>query len=146
MSQNSLSSLFGQLGQNRRAPEAAPPKSTATSGLEALGSVEGITKSAAQLFGLWLLYKAVPPIVGYFRDLKEDRDHTEAENDRARRDLVETKQREDKKDTAAIHKQIREEWADRERRKLPPRPKSVRGRWEGNVFIPSVDQPKGKKK
>lgn len=113
--------------------------------VDSMASVAGITKSAVPLLGMWLLYKAMPPIVDFFRGIKEDRDHAEEEADQARRDLVETKLREDKKDTAAIQKQIRDEWAEREKRKLPPRPKAVRGRWEGNVFVPSAEQPRGKK-
>lgn len=120
-------------------------KQISRSAVESLASVEGITKSAVPLLGMWLLYKAVPPIVDFFRGIKEGSDHTEAEYDQARRDLVETKLREDKKDTAAIEKQVRDEWAQRERRKLPPRPKAVRGRWEGNVFVPSSEQPRKKR-
>jgi hypothetical protein len=125
-------------------PMSQKPNASTTV-VNSLSSVEGITKSAVPLLGMWLLYKAVPPIVDFFRGIKEDRDHAEQEADQARRDLVETKLREDKKDTAAIQKQIRDEWADRERRKLPPSPRAVRGRWEGNVFVPSVEQPRKKR-
>lgn len=110
-----------------------------------LGSVEGISKSAVRLLGLWLIYKAVPPIVAYFRRASAKAEHTEQQRDQARRDFIDTQIQQDKKDTAAIEKDIRDDWKRREQRKLPPRPRAVRGRWEGNVFVPNAEQPRGKK-
>jgi hypothetical protein len=138
-------SFLSSLREKAPASEAPSPRSAGVSVVASLDSVAGISKAAAQLAAMYLLYKAVPPVVDFFRGVKEDHDHAEEEAAKARHDLVETKLRQDKKDTAVIHKQIREEWAERERRKLPPRPKAVRGRWEGNVFVPSAEQPRDKK-
>jgi hypothetical protein len=123
----------------------APQRGASETVIASLGSVEGISKSAVRLLGLWLLYKAVPPVVSYFRRTSAQAEHTEQQRDQARRDLIDTQIQQDKKDSAAIQKEIRDDWKRREQRKLPPRPRAVRGRWEGNVFVPNAEQPRGKK-
>ena len=55
---------------------------------------------------------------------------------KAFRDMQETLREQDEKDTADIRRQISDDWVERERSKVKLRPKSVRGHWEGNIFIP----------
>ena len=136
-----MSRAHAQFDEHVTAPQHAASETVVAS----LGSVEGISKSAVRLLGLWLLYKAVPPIVSYFRRTSAQAEHTEQQRDQARRDFIDTQIEQDKKDSAAIQKEIRDDWKRREQRKLPPRPRAVRGRWEGNVFVPNAEQPRGKK-
>jgi hypothetical protein len=121
------------------APQSPPP-------LAALQSAEGLTKSVTALAGMYLVYRLASAVSEYVRDTKADNDEAERRRDRARKNFVETQIEQDKKDTLAIKRQIRESFAERERAKVRFRPKSVRGHWEGNVFVPYAGQPpKGKK-
>ena len=108
-------------------------------------AVEGISKSAMYMGGMYLAYKLVSNVAEFVRGRAEQADEEEQNRDRARRDFIKTQRREDEKDSREISKQVRSDWTEREKRKLPPRPKAVRGHWEGHVFIPNVEQPKGKR-
>jgi hypothetical protein len=118
------------------------PTTVQPSVISTLQSADGIAKSVKSLATLYLLYRAATTISGFLRKRDEASDRAERNEDQARRDLIETKQLQDKKDTAAIHQQVREAFTNRERAKVRFRPKSVRGHWEGNVFIPAADKPK----
>ena len=109
-------------------------------------AVEGISKSAMYMGGMFLAYKLVSSVADFVRGRAEEADEEEQNRDRARRDFIETQRREDEKDSREISKQVRREWAEREKRKLPPRPKAVRGHWEGNVFIPNESTDKKAKR
>lgn len=108
-----------------------------------LESVNGIMNSAKTLgafaFTLWAV-KTLGELWNAGKQEIEDERRAERNKEKARRDLVETKQRSDDKDTRAIRRQISKDWVDRERKNLPPAPKSIRGHWEGHVFIPN-EQP-----
>ena len=108
-----------------------------------LESVNGLVKSATTLGTLAFTFWAVKTLGGLWNAAKqgiEDEQRAERNEEKARRDLAETKQRSDEKDTKAIRRQISEDWVNRERKNLPPAPKSIRGHWEGHVFIPN-EQP-----
>jgi len=126
----------------RRDGEDSGP-APATQDPKTLESVNGIMKSATTLgafaFTLWAA-KTLGGLWNAGKQELEDERRAERNREKARRDLVETKQRSDEKDTESIRRQIRKDWVDRERKNLPPAPKSIRGHWEGHVFIPN-EQP-----
>ncbi|HNN96714.1 MAG TPA: hypothetical protein PKI03_30805 [Pseudomonadota bacterium] len=126
----------------RRAEKDSPPSSAAQNPND-LQSVDGIMNSAARLgtlaFAVWAA-KTVGEIWNAGKKELEDERRAARNEEKARRDLAETQKRSDEKDTAAIRRDIRKDWVERERKNLPPAPKSIRGHWEGHVFIPN-EQP-----
>lgn len=128
--------------RSRRAEKDSPPNA-AEQNPKTLQSVDGIMNSAARLgtfaFAFWAA-KTVGQLWNASKQAIEDERRAERNEEKARRDLAETKQRSDEKDTKAIRRQISEDWVNRERKNLPPAPKSIRGHWEGHVFIPN-EQP-----
>ena len=126
----------------RRAEKESPPKS-AEQDPKTLQSVDGIMSSAARLgtiaFAIWAA-KTVGTLWNASKQAIEDQRRAERNEEKARRDFVETQKRSDEKDTESIRQDIRKDWVDRERKNLPPAPKSIRGHWEGHVFIPN-EQP-----
>ena len=126
----------------RRSGKASPPKS-AEQDPKTLQSVDGIMSSAARLgtiaFAIWAA-KAVGTLWNASKQAIEDQRRAERNEEKARRDFAETQKRSDEKDTESIRREIRKDWIDRERKNLPPAPKSIRGHWEGHVFIPN-EQP-----
>ena len=121
--------------------ETAPAKGAHNT--NPLESVNGLMKSATTLGTFAFTFWAVKTLGGLWNAAKqgiEDEQRAERNEEKARRDLIETKQRSDEKDTKAIRRQISKDWVERERRNLPPAPKSIRGHWEGHVFIPN-EQP-----
>ena len=126
----------------RRAENESPPKS-AEQNPKTLQSVDGIMNSAARLgtfaFAFWAA-KTVSQLWNASKQAIEDERRAERNEEKARRDFAETQKRSDEKDTESIRRDIRKDWVDRERKNLPPAPKSIRGHWEGHVFIPN-EQP-----
>lgn len=121
--------------ERKPTPAAQNPKN--------LESVSGIMQSAARLGTVALVYWAAKTVGDIWNQGKAElQDYEQAERNKrkASRDLAETKQRQDQKDTESIRRQIRQDFVDRERKNLPPAPKSIRGHWEGHVFIPN-EQP-----
>jgi len=128
--------------RQRRTDKATPPSSAAQDS-KTLQSVDGIMNSAARLgtlaFALWAA-RTVGELWNASKQALEDERRAERNEEKARRDLAETQKRSDEKDTESIRRDIRKDWVDRERKNLPPAPKSIRGHWEGHVFIPN-EQP-----
>jgi hypothetical protein len=112
--------------------KAAPPG-------RRLESVDGILQSAATLGKVVFAYWAIQSARELWNSAKEgvkDAQRDARNEARATRDLADTKRRQDEKDTQEIEKGVGQDFIDRERKKLLPIPKSVRGHWEGHVFIP----------
>ena len=128
--------------RQRRTEKESPPSSAAQNP-KTLQSVDGIMNSAARLgtlaFAIWAA-RTVGQLWNASKQAIEDERRAERNRDKARRDLAETQKRSDEKDTESIRREIRKDWIDRERKNLPPAPKSIRGHWEGHVFIPN-EQP-----
>lgn len=127
-----------KLRARRESQDSRP--ALATQDPKTLESVNGIMKSATTLGTLAFTLWAVKTLGGLWNAGKqelEDERRADRNKEKARRDLAETKQRQDEKDTQAIRRQISKDWVERERRNLPPAPKSIRGHWEGHVFIPN---------
>jgi len=130
-----------RLRPRQKGEESAPAKGAQNT--NTLESVNGLVKSATTLGTFAFTFWAVKTLGGLWNAAKqgiEDEQRAERNEEKARRDLAETKQRSDDKDTKAIRRQISEDWVNRERKNLPPAPKSIRGHWEGHVFIPN-EQP-----
>ena len=127
----------------QRRTEKEPPPSSAAQNPKTLQSVDGIMNSAARLgtlaFAIWAA-KTVGELWNASKQALEDERRAERNKEKARRDLAETQKRSDEKDTESIRREISKDWVDRERKNLPPAPKSIRGHWEGHVFIPN-EQP-----
>lgn len=125
----------------RRAENEA--SSSSVQSPKTLQSVDGIMSSTARLgtlaFAVWAA-KTVGELWKASKQAIEDEQRAARNEEKARRDLAETQKRSDEKDTAAIRRDIRKDWVERERKNLPPAPKSIRGHWEGHVFIPN-EQP-----
>ncbi len=128
--------------RSRRAEKESPPNA-AEHNPKTLQSVDGIMNSAARLgtfaFAFWAA-KTVGQLWNASKQAIEDERRAERNEEKARRDLAETQKRSDEKDTESIRRDIRKDWVERERKNLPPAPKSIRGHWEGHVFIPN-EQP-----
>ena len=108
-----------------------------------LASVDGILNSAAKLGTGALVYwaaKSVGEIIRVAKQGIEDYERDARNGRKARQDLEETKKRQDEQDTEAIRQQVHKDLVDRAKKNLPPAPKSIRGHWEGHVFIPK-EQP-----
>ena len=115
--------------------------STRESAHGTLQSVEGILQTATRLSLLYIVYKAATSLSAFWRDQQEESARIERNRARARKNLVDTQHRQDEQDTTEIHQGIRNSFLNRERNKVRFRPQSVRGHWEGNVFIPQEAQP-----
>lgn len=114
-------------------------KTTRIQAVDVPHSVDGVLKSVSSLATVFLAYWAGNKILGALKTAKEEYDDiaTAWRNEgKAFRDMQETLRQQDEKDTADIRKKISEDWVERERSKVKMRPKSVRGHWEGNIFIP----------
>lgn len=112
---------------------------------DSLNSADGILKSAATLGTLYLAYWAAKSIMSALQGAKgglEDMASAWRNEGKASRDMQETLRRQEEKDTKQIRKNISDDWIERERSKVKLRPTSVRGHWEGNVFIPTVEATK----
>jgi hypothetical protein len=111
----------------------------AASGPSSLESVGGILGSVATLGKIGFAYWAVQTVRSLWNSAKEgieEEQRAERNRERAARDLADTKRRQEEKDTQEIQQGVRQDFIDRERKKFLPVPKSVRGHWEGHVFIP----------
>ena len=128
-----------QLRQRLSEKEKAPERQARQPSTQPLQSVDGILKSAARLGTVAFMYWAAQTVGDLWSKAKrevEDEQRAARNERKAARDLEETKKRQDEQDTASIRRQISKDFVDRERKNLPTIPKSVRGRWEGHVFIP----------
>jgi predicted patatin/cPLA2 family phospholipase len=106
---------------------------------DASQAVDGLLKSVSSLATVFLAYWAGNKILGALKSAKGEYDDLAAawrNEGQAFRDTQETLRRQDEKDTADIRSKISQDWIERERSKVKLRPKSVRGHWEGRVFIP----------
>ena len=108
-------------------------------------SVDGVFKSVSTLATVFLAYWAGNKLLGALKTAKGEYDDIAAawrNEGKAFRDMQETLRQQDEKDTADIRRKISDDWVERERSKVKLRPKSVRGHWEGNVFIPNENPEK----
>ena len=116
-----------------------------TQGPKTVESVNGIMQAAARLSTVALVFWVAKSIKGAVKDAQGGFDDIAAawrNQGKAERDMKETQRQQDEKDTAQIRKDISHDQVERERAKVKFRPKSVRGHWEGNVFIPNEEPAK----
>lgn len=108
-------------------------------------SVTEIVDAAARVGTVAVIFYIAKNIVGAVKQTKGGLDEiADAWRNQAKseRDMQRTLREQDEKDTAKIRKDISRDQVERERAKLKFRDPNVRGRWEGNVFIPYVELPK----
>ena len=106
-------------------------------------SFTGILDAAARIGTVAVAFYVARSIVGAVKQTKggiEEIADAWRNQGKAERDMQRTLREQDEKDTKQIRKDISDDQVERERKKLKFRDKSVRGHWEGNVFIPSAEQ------
>ena len=108
-------------------------------------SVTGILDAAARIGSVAIAFYIARSIVGAVKQTKGGIDEIAdawRNQGKAERDMQRTLREQDEKDTKQIRKDISSDQVERERKKLKFRDKSIRGHWEGNVFIPFAEQTK----
>ena len=101
-----------------------------------LQALEGILQSAARLTLICIAAKSIAGLRSFFEKQRMQHAQDEWNLDRARKDLIDTMRHQDKQDRQKLEAELRKTQVERERNKVRFRPKSVRGHWEGHVFIP----------
>ena len=101
-----------------------------------LQAVEGILQSAARLTLIYIAAKSIAGLRSFFEKQRMQHAQDEWNLDRARKDLIDTMRHQDEQDRQKLEAELRKTQVERERNKVRFRPKSVRGHWEGHVFIP----------
>ena len=101
-----------------------------------LQAVEGILQSAARLTLIYIAAKSIAGLRSFFEKQRMQHAQDEWTLDRARKDLIDTMRHQDEQDRQNLEEELRKTQVERERNKVRFRPKSVRGHWEGHVFIP----------
>ena len=105
-------------------------------------SVTGLLDAAARIGSVAIAFYIARSVFGAVKQTKGGLDEIAdawRNQARAERDMQRTLREQDEKDTKQIRKDISDDQVDRERKMLKFRDKSVRGHWEGNVFIPTVE-------
>ena len=108
-------------------------------------SVTGLADAAARIATVAVVYYIAKTVIGAVKQTKGGIDEIAdawRNQAKAERDMQRTLREQDEKDTAKIRKEVSDDQVERERAKLKFRDKSVRGHWEGNVFIPTVEPAK----
>ena len=101
-----------------------------------LQAVEGILQSATRITLIYLAAKSLGGLRSFFEKQRMQRARDDWNLDRARKDLIDTMRHQDEQDRQKLEEELRKTQLERERNKVRFRPKSVRGHWEGHVFIP----------
>ena len=101
-----------------------------------LQAMDEILKSATHLTLIYLAAKSLAGIRSFFEKQRMQRARDDWNLDRARKDLIDTMRHQDEQERQKLEEELRKTQVERERNKVRFRPKSVRGHWEGHVFIP----------
>ena len=108
-------------------------------------SFTGILDAAARIGSVAVAFYIARSVVGAVKQAKGGFDEIAdawRNQGKAERDMQRTLREQDEKDTKQIRKDISDDQVERERKKLKFRDKSIRGHWEGNVFIATAEPTK----